>query len=280
MKVFLSWSGERSRVIAEALRKWLPDVIQNIEPWMSAADIDAGARWNRHIEDELKTTQVGILCLTRDNQKAPWILFEAGALAKTVSDTLVCPYLIGFSSADLISGPLTRFQAKEANAGGTWDLVLTLNRALKDHALPEERLKRIFDRFWPDLENVLAELPLPADDQARRPVEDMVEEILALVRGLATRSSTTDPTEAWVIDLLGTTTQGSDDSTKSRLMRSYFEYLLWKKSSSVMSKLTLGQALKNLAQEQVFLDDFSGKPDSNSGEVEDTETRAGSDPSA
>jgi hypothetical protein len=82
MKVFLSWSGERSKAAAQILRQWLPDVIQSIEPWMSAEDIDAGARWNSELTNKLAETRCGIICLTRDNQLAPWVHFEAGSLSK------------------------------------------------------------------------------------------------------------------------------------------------------------------------------------------------------
>jgi len=40
MKVFISWSGQRSAAVADALRYWLPKVIQALEPWMSADDIE------------------------------------------------------------------------------------------------------------------------------------------------------------------------------------------------------------------------------------------------
>ena len=39
MDVFISWSGERSRAAAEALRGWLPKIINAIKPWLSSADI-------------------------------------------------------------------------------------------------------------------------------------------------------------------------------------------------------------------------------------------------
>jgi hypothetical protein len=93
MKVFISWSGPRSKAAAQALHQWLPDVIQSIEPWMSAEDIDAGARWGNEVTNELAQTRCGIICLTQDNLTAPWILFEAGALSKTIEKTYVIPYL-------------------------------------------------------------------------------------------------------------------------------------------------------------------------------------------
>jgi len=74
---------------------------------MSAEDIGKGARWSALLAGELAQAKIGILCLTRDNLAAPWMLFEAGALSKTLERTFVCPYLLGLRPADL-GGPLVR----------------------------------------------------------------------------------------------------------------------------------------------------------------------------
>ena len=60
MKVFLSWSGIRSKLMADALRDWLPLVIQAVEPWLSESDIEKGVRWGPDISDRLEESRVGI----------------------------------------------------------------------------------------------------------------------------------------------------------------------------------------------------------------------------
>ena len=44
MKLFISWSGKRSHMLASTLRDWLPLVLHYIQPWVSEGDIDAGGR--------------------------------------------------------------------------------------------------------------------------------------------------------------------------------------------------------------------------------------------
>src|SRR5688572_16881222 len=101
MKVFISWSGARSYAVASALRDWLPSVIQALEPWMSAADIQRGAQWPLQIATRLAECNVGIICLTPENLNEKWILFEAGALSKILDRAHVCTYLIALEATDL-----------------------------------------------------------------------------------------------------------------------------------------------------------------------------------
>ena len=156
---------------------------------MSAEDIEAGARWGINVTKQLEETRFGIICLTNDNQTAPWILFEAGALAKTIENTFVVPYLIDLEPADIQRGPLNQFQAKRANKTETWEVICTLNRGL-DTPLLETQIERTFGKWWPDLEKSLKELPRDGiKEKGRRPTEDMIEEILEVVRGMNRLSS-------------------------------------------------------------------------------------------
>jgi len=148
MKVFISWSGERSRLAGELLDQWLQCVLQAIDPWMSTKDIDRGSLWFTEINDQLKDTSVGILCLTKENMDRPWILFEAGALAKGLSSNRVCTFLVDLQTSDL-RDPLAQFNHTYPDKEGIWSLVRTLNNALEGKGLKEKILDKVFETYWP-----------------------------------------------------------------------------------------------------------------------------------
>ena len=182
MKVFISWSGPRSELLAEVLRSWLSDVIQVLDPWMSSHDIDKGRRWDDAIASELGQSNVGIICLTRENIDAPWILFETGALAKALGESYVCPYLLDLKPTEL-KGPLAQFQVTVANEEDTCKLLRTINKALGESARSTEQLDKAFKKWWPELKTAIDGIPktlLPA--QQLRSDRDLLEEMLSLMR--------------------------------------------------------------------------------------------------
>lgn len=194
MKVFICWSQERSKTIAEELRSWLKIVIQQIDPWMSDEDIRAGARWHPEITNILAECKVGIICLTPENLKSEWIHFEAGALSKTVEKTYVCPLLIGELDSKDVPYPLAQFQSKKADSDGIFDIVKTINSVLdKAVSLSDEMLKKTFDKWWPELEKVIKDLPAAQEKKPQRKPDEMLEEILNSVRAMSNMISEQTP---------------------------------------------------------------------------------------
>lgn len=153
MKVFVSWSRDRSKLVATALKSWLLDVFQNVEVWMSAHDIHAGSAWATELHEQLRQADFGILCLTPENLDSSWMLYEAGCLMMSVEAGRVVPYLVGITSDDMRL-PLGQLQAVTADREGTLRLLESLNQA-NSLRLPEARLLRSFDKWWPDLKNEL-----------------------------------------------------------------------------------------------------------------------------
>jgi hypothetical protein len=185
--IFISWSGIRSRHIAAFLREWLPTVLQSTHPWMSEADIDKGSRGLDEIKAALTDIKIGITCLTPENINAAWILYEAGGLTKTVDDkTRLCTYLLGGLKPQQIPPPLGMFQHTIAEKADTRRLISTINRVVGDGSLSDLQLDNLFNKFWPDLEEKLKNMP-PAEEEAppTRNELDMIAEILDLSRAAA-----------------------------------------------------------------------------------------------
>ena len=149
---------------------------------MSDEDIAAGSRWLPEIAGELSEARAGILCVTPENQISPWLVFEAGALSKTIDQTFVCPMLFGMSPSQL-SGPLAQFQAATFERSGVLRVLHTLNSAFGAEKLPEQDLEETFEVWWPRLEARLAETPFSTEPvTTRRSNENILEEVLSLSR--------------------------------------------------------------------------------------------------
>jgi hypothetical protein len=151
IRIFLSWSGNRSRELAVLLSSWLPRVIQTSRTWMSDHHVDKGSSWYKEIDTSLDGYNFGIICVTPENYFAPWLLFEAGALSRSGCKNNVCPVLLGLAPQDL-EGPLAEFQSTIIDRNDFFRLLSTINSKLGDISVPFDVLKDSYDRYWPDLE--------------------------------------------------------------------------------------------------------------------------------
>jgi hypothetical protein len=186
--VFISWSGPRSKAMGEALRGWLPHVIQSVDPFFSNKDIEAGAFWDEAIRTALKTVRFAVVCCTPENVTAPWLNYEAGALAENLHRP-TAPWLLGSKPEALSVSPLSRLQAHEADKAGTLAILQGLNNSLVA-PLSSGVLSEAFETHWPKLEAKLLAIPETQTKLPERKDRDMLEEVVGLCRQLVTESRT------------------------------------------------------------------------------------------
>lgn len=244
MKVFISWSGQRSKVVAEIFSDWLKCVIQASQPWISTRDIDRGAIWFSEINDKLKDVSVGVVCLTQENKNKPWILFETGALAKGLTTNRVCTFLIDLNPEDL-QDPLAQFNHTTPNINSVWELTRTINACLLDKALDERILKQVFDTYWPQFENgfnnALKDNP-PHEVVPPRTEQDILTEILNNTRTLNQRVRSLEASAGE----LNITSKNSSNITKKEL---------WKLNTQLDSILNSG--IYNEEEIMLSLDNYN-----------------------
>jgi hypothetical protein len=196
MQVFFSWSGEASRQAAVALSTCVSEVVQAVEPWLSEA-IAKGAQWRDQLNASLETSRIGVCCLTRENLKAEWILFEAGAISKT-KDAHLCTFLLDIKPAD-VGGPLAGFQHTLPEKSDVKKLLQMINGAVHrsgEKSITESQLDKFFERSWPELEAALAvaQKAGPLLKQPQRTDRELLEEILEHVRRLEQPTENVQPT--------------------------------------------------------------------------------------
>lgn len=188
MKIFISWSGDTSLRVAVIFRDWLPSVIQSVEPYVSSEDIDKGARWSTDIAKELENSTFGILCVTKENLKAPWLSFEAGALSKTMEKSFVTPFLFDIKRSE-VQGPILQFQSTIFQKDDIKKMVQTINKASGDSGISEQRLNKSFDVWYPTLEEELTKIKNNSSNTTEDSMtedtshsSEILEEILELSR--------------------------------------------------------------------------------------------------
>lgn len=184
MKVFISWSGELSKAIAESIKKWLPCIIQSADVFFSPDDIEKGENWDTKITKELLECKYGIVCLTEENVSAPWIHFEAGALAKTL-DSRVATLMINVSPTE-IKGPLSRYQATKLERDDFFQLINNIN-SQSDNPIKPEVLKTLFDSLWENIykefDSLISKFQKTSSGKKRAiNNNEALEEILLLLR--------------------------------------------------------------------------------------------------
>lgn len=180
MRVFLSWSGERSRAVANALCDWLPRLHPSIDPRILSEDT-SGAHGADQIAEVLQSVDAAIICVTPENLRSLWPMYEAGALSKRVGNSSVYTYALALSPSD-IGAPLAKFQNARAEREDTFELVRLLN-AQSEGRWQEYKLRALFNDRWPALESQLSAIEEPVRSSPNQTLDKKIDEPLSLIRG-------------------------------------------------------------------------------------------------
>ena len=195
LKIFISWSGDLARSIARIWRDLLNEMFDGVTPWVSDVDIEAGTRGLDEIQRELDGTFFGIIVVTKANQNAPWINFEAGALSKSLPDstTRVVPSLVDLTSPAQITSPIKQFQATLLDEEGVKRVLKAIANA-DAISVDWQTKERSFARMWPEYKTKFTDAiersgEHPSSAPAQRQPEDMLEELLTISRDISRQVS-------------------------------------------------------------------------------------------
>lgn len=171
------------------MKQWVGQVFQSAVVFVSEEDISAGTNWSERIKMELANTNIGIICVTPENQDAKWINFEMGALSKAVDgdNTRVIPTLIGFDNLGQLGQPASSFNMTMLDHQGLRSIAKSLNEVIDPEMKREEtKLASVVDVWWGQFEDDFA-AAIAIDPKTTTNVQDesqMIREILGTVREL------------------------------------------------------------------------------------------------
>lgn len=153
-KVYLSWSGELGRRAAEALRDTLPEIVPDARVWTTGSDLTPGMRWADEIARAIESSDLAVVCITKDSRNSSWLLYEAGMMAGR--GTRLIPWLVDLEHSEL-DGPLAQYQTIGSDSTSFLKLVREI-----DHDGPLSR------HWWPRAERWASDLETEINRILRR----------------------------------------------------------------------------------------------------------------
>ncbi len=80
MKIFISWSKNKSRLLAAETKRFLENTLGNSVEYFFSPEMYKGTRVDHEIHENLLHSNKCIVCITSENYKNPWLLYEAGVV--------------------------------------------------------------------------------------------------------------------------------------------------------------------------------------------------------
>lgn len=233
MKIFLSWSGTQSHMLAKALDELLRGIFQSVTTFLSTQDIEPGSLWFEKLNRVLEDHDFGIVCVNKTNLTKPYIMFEGGSLAKRLGIAKLVPVLIDMREPDLNQHPFSHFHYLHLNEADIKKLIETVNKNLKE-PLSAEMFNKTVDKWWPDFAAKIPEIQKATEKKEKEfDLHSSIEEILSIVRTIGRAGAL--PTFADMVTIKGQPTLGN--LVLGNLMKPIKQGELEKYMKSIRNKL-------------------------------------------
>ncbi|WP_152970184.1 hypothetical protein [Frigoribacterium sp. RIT-PI-h] len=171
--------------MAEALRKALAEVCAGrADVFVSSEDISQGDRELNAILAKLKASDYGIVVLSETNQHRPWINYEGGAMARSLSNP-VSTILLDLSPSD-VDWPLAPHQSTQFSDHRYMQRLVSEVATAANPDVPENTVAVLFTNAW---EKILESWQPPVGDDPtanRRSDHDMLAKVVEQMRGIET----------------------------------------------------------------------------------------------
>jgi len=180
VKLFISWSGERSGKLAEVFKQFLPKIIDGLESndiFLSLTDLKSGDIWFSEIQKKLQASDTVLVLLSKENLDSKWLLFESGAIS---SKPLNKVHIYPIDDIEISStSPFYNYQKiKMADEENTLKLINSLNSKDNDKAILIN-----FNKYWVNIEAILEEISVGRniDDTIQIKLKEVENEVVTLV---------------------------------------------------------------------------------------------------
>ncbi len=159
MQIYISWSGQSSYKVALALRDLIFTILPGIDVWMSAEDIKDGARWSPELARILDQSVMKILCVDPPNQSSSWLIFEAGAIAKSTDKWNIKIFLFELKLEEL-RGPLSQYQTVLLDESDVRRMFEDIHAIIDGVKISKQEMVENLGYEWPDFKKTVQNITL------------------------------------------------------------------------------------------------------------------------
>lgn len=183
--LFLSWEGDESKCIAKQLKNLMEGIFYpTLKSYMSAVDAPLGKRGVEDLSRQLSECNYGVCLVNKENVRAPWIHYEAGAIAKESPISRLIVLLLDNDPGCIKGTPLQDFKYCFLTYDGILEIVETMIDICglsREKKIFIDRLNDKWSEFETNCETIISEIQIKGNNPEKTEIEDHLDPIMHML---------------------------------------------------------------------------------------------------